>query len=60
MWVQSRLVEGRLWCLLCEGGTADCSVLVPVYSNEGTQQHDSQYNTLQPPHLVPLLLGYPW
>jgi hypothetical protein len=42
------------WYLLCEGGTADCSVLVTVYTYEVTK-HDSQYNTLQPPRLVPLL-----
>jgi hypothetical protein len=31
-----------------------------IGTREHTTQLDSQYNTLQPPHLVPHLLGYPW
>jgi hypothetical protein len=37
------------WCLLCEGGTADCSVLVPVYSDKGTQ-HNTIVNTIRCSH----------
>jgi hypothetical protein len=53
------------WYLLYVKVQPHCNVLVTVYTScnttqQNTTQHGSQYNTLQPPRLVPVLLGYPW
>ena len=57
MWVQSRLVEGRLVVLAVRGGVAPLER--PHYCLHTGTQYNTIDNKLKPPRLVPLLTQLP-